>query len=76
MHIVSVQKEVDMEDVKMDVKMICAYTKLNCEQLAIKCNIDVNHLKAVMAGRARMLATDLENLHVGTGIPYQNIKID
>ena len=65
-----------MDNIQFDIQTICTYTKLSCEQLAIKCGIEPNHLKAVMAGRARLLAHDIKMLHKFTGIPYENIKTD
>lgn len=63
-----------MENVKMNIPMLCAYTGLSTEALADKANIDRNHLKAVRAGRASMLADDLLALSTATGIDVWHIE--
>jgi len=63
-----------MKDVKMNVATLCAYKKMTTEQLAIAADIDVNHLCAVRAGRARMTADDLIGLTDVTGIDIHNIE--
>jgi transcriptional regulator with XRE-family HTH domain len=62
-----------MENVKMDIAMLCAYMKLSTEALADKAGIDRNHLAAVRAGRAKMLADDIIGLSDATGIDVRNI---
>lgn len=62
-----------MENVKMDIAMLCAYMKLSTEALADKAGIDRNHLVAVRAGRAKMLADDIIGLSDATGIDVRNI---
>lgn len=65
-----------MDGVKLSVKALCAYMDLSADQLAEKAGISANHLKALMAGRAQMTATDMLKLHEVTGISIDNIKTD
>lgn len=65
-----------MDDVKMNVKTLASYMNMTIEELANACDIDVNHLRSVQAGRAAMTARDLVMLQRITKIPYENIKID
>ena len=62
-----------MENVKMNIAMLCAYTNLSTEALADKAGIDRNHLVAIRAGRAKMLADDVIALSDATGIDVRNI---
>jgi plasmid maintenance system antidote protein VapI len=62
-----------MENVKMTVAMLCAYTGLSTDALADKAGIDRNHLKAIRAGRATMTADDILGLSDASGIDVRSI---
>ena len=63
-----------MENIKMNIAMLCAYSGLSTEALADKAGIDRNHLKAIRAGRATMTADDLLGLSDATGIDIRAIE--
>lgn len=63
-----------LEEIKLTIAMLCAKTKLSTEALADKAGIDRNHLAAVRAGRARMLADDVIALSDATGVDVRSIE--
>lgn len=63
-----------MDELTFTVKAIAKIKKLTIEQLAKECDISVNHLKSVSAGRAHMLYTDAKKLSKFSGIPLEKIE--
>ena len=64
-----------MENIKFNIKMLCAYLDCSIEKLAEMANIKPQHLLDVSAGRVRMTADDLAKLSQTTGIPMEKIEI-
>lgn len=63
-----------MEGIMFTLKMLAAYKEMSIEKLAENCDINVNHLLNVSAGRVKISADDLVKLSMFTGIPMENIK--
>ena len=63
-----------MENVKMNVAMLCTYMKKTTEELAKAAGIDPYHLAAVRAGRAKMTGSDLIALSDASGIEVRSIE--
>lgn len=63
-----------MENVKMNVGMLCAYMKMTTEELARTAHIDPYHLGSVRSGRIKMTADDLIALSDATGIDVRSIE--
>lgn len=68
------RSNIDMNTIKLNLATLCAYMGMNTEEMARNAKIDVNHLKSVRAGRAKMTADDLLGLSNATGIPLVNIE--
>lgn len=64
-----------MENIKLNVRALAAMMKMSTEDLANKCEINVNHLKQVSAGNVPMTAYDLKQLSKVTGVPADNIYV-
>ena len=75
---VSVNREVTerraMENIKFNIKMLCAYMDCSLEALAEKAGINPQHLYDVSSGRVRMTADDIVKLSAVTGIPADKIE--
>lgn len=63
-----------MTEIKMNVATLCSYKDMTTAELAKAAGIDVTHLNAVRAGRAKMTADDLIGLSDATGIDVRNIE--
>ena len=61
-------------DIKLNIKTLAAYMDMSVAALAEKADLNVHHLNAVMAGRAKMTGDDLVALSNVTGIPMENIE--
>lgn len=64
-----------MENIKLNIRSLAAMMKITTEELAIKCEINPNHLKQVSAGNVPMSAYDLKQLSRVTGVPADNIYV-
>lgn len=62
-----------MEDIKLNIRAICAMRKITLSEFAKECGITENHMKDLAKGKVRMLAEDFVKIHEFTGIPYENI---
>ena len=65
-----------MAEIKMNVKTILCYMDMSSETFAEQSGIKVNHLRAIMANRAKMTADDLKKIHKLTNLPYESISGD
>lgn len=63
-----------MENIKLNVKALAALLGVSIRELAVKADIDPDHLAKVSAGQARMTARDLINLATATEISPFNIQ--
>lgn len=68
-----------MENVKLNVRALCAMLGMNLKELAEASGIEYNHLRLVSCGDARMLAEDLMSLSELAKVPpslidYSNKK--
>ena len=63
-----------MEGIKLNVKALAGYMRMSIAELAEGAGVDVYHLQAVSADRAKMTADDLVKLAQFTGINPFNIE--
>ena len=59
---------------KHSVDQLAKICQVTVGELAVKCDIDPDHLERVASGRTKMTAQDLYLLSVGTGIPADDIQ--
>ncbi len=64
-----------MENLKLNVRAIAAMLNISIEDLAIRCEINPNHLKQVSAGNVPMTAYDLKKLSQIAKVPADNIYV-
>lgn len=62
------------QSIKLNVKAIAGYMRMNVLELATSAGIDGYHLQAVSADRAKLTADDLIKLSQYTGISPFNIE--
>ena len=65
-----------MDNITLNIKALAGMMNMSIEDLAKETGIDYNHLKMVSAGRVKMTASDLMQLHRVTGVPTENIRTD
>lgn len=64
-----------MENIKLNIRAIAAVLHISIEELAVKCEINPNHLKQVSAGNVPMTAYDLRKLSEVSKVPAENIYV-
>lgn len=64
-----------MEHIKLNIRAVAAMLNTSIEELAVKCEINPNHLKQVSAGNVPMSAYDLKKIAQAAGVPADNIYV-
>ena len=64
-----------MENIKLNIRAIAAMLNTSIEDLAVRCEINPNHLKQVSAGNVPMTAYDLKKISQIAKEPAENIYV-